>query len=124
MTHRKYNQRLEIRLTSDEKQLACQLATETGLSLSSYLRRCILQKHLPRKITAVSVQTYQELGKIAVTLHQLAIALNNPVSQSASLTTEYLSLLKKIEPLLHQVRLEIASGKLKIGSIKDDCEAN
>lgn len=109
MTHRKYNQRLEIRLTSEEKQLACQLATQTGLNLSSYLRRCILQKHLPQRITAVSVETYQQLGQIAATLNQLAIA----VDQGASLTTADLCVLKKLENLLHQVRLEIACGKLQ-----------
>jgi hypothetical protein len=113
MNHHKYDQRLEIRLTSSEKKLARQLAKETGLSLSCYLRRCILQKQLPRKITAISVSTYQELGEIAVTLNQLAIAFNHATENGFSPPSLNPCVLTRLETLLHQIRLEIASGKVK-----------
>jgi hypothetical protein len=116
MSNSRYNQQLLIRLTPEEKELAFQRAQETGLTVSEYMRRCALKQRLPQQVTAVSAQTYQQLGQIAITLNQLAIA----VDQGSTLTSTDLSVLTRLEGLLHQVRLEITSGKIEKGIIKND----
>ena len=67
-----------VRLTPDERDRLKELARESKISLSDYVRRTVLSKRLPAKAAPeVNRQTYQELARVGNNLNQVARALNS-----------------------------------------------
>lgn len=71
---------LILRLTENEKKQAVKRAKDEGLTLSSYIRKCVLNEKF---VSRTDVQTVFELKKIGTNLNQLAKHVNTlPVEEN------------------------------------------
>nr|WP_238360524.1 plasmid mobilization relaxosome protein MobC [Iningainema tapete] len=84
---------------------------------SELIRRLTLGKPLPRRLSKISLATYQELGRIGNNLNQLAKATNTAIKVGYSPPADP-KLLKELLELLHECRRELT--KVEIG---DDSES-
>ena len=98
--------KLQIRLSIEEYDQLEKLAAENLVSKSAWLRYKTLHNRLPKKITAVAVSTYQELGRIGNNINQLAKASNIAINrgQVPRVSPEVFLELKE---MLTQIRAEI-----------------
>ena len=99
-------QRLEIRLTADERALAQTRASEAGLTVSELFRASTLKHRLPRRVSDIAFKTYWELGKIGVNLNQLAKAANTAIKLGQAPPADP-GELERLEGLLQRIRQEI-----------------
>lgn len=72
---------LRVRVSRREKAELAEIARDTGLSLSSYVRRVVLSRAVPPRrappsIPEVNRQTYLELGRIGSDLNEMAQSLS------------------------------------------------
>lgn len=73
--------RIEIRVSLEEYLLITAKAEALGLTLSHYLRRTALRRHLPlaktdQQVYQLLVELFQELNRIGVNLNQMTKACN------------------------------------------------
>ena len=92
-------------------------AADAGMPASELIRRLTLGKPLPKRLSKISLATYQELGRIGNNLNQLTKAANTAIKVGYSPPADP-KLLAELLDLLHQCRRELT--KVEIG---DDFES-
>lgn len=79
---------LILRLTENEKKQAVKRAKDEGITLSSYIRKCVLNEKF---VSRTDVQTVFELKKIGTNLNQLAKHVNTlPVEENILESLQFL----------------------------------
>ena len=71
---RKRQRQINIRLTEDEYLKTCRLVEKSGLSLSEYIRKCVLGKEI--KVVSGIKELLWELNCIGNNLNQLTRKVN------------------------------------------------
>lgn len=89
---------VEVRLSSEEKQLLKDKAKSFGLTMSEYMRKCVYGYSLNSK---TDIQTVFELKKIGVNLNQIAkhvntLPVDSNIKESIILLNDYILELKNI----------------------------
>lgn len=101
-------------------------AQDAGMPASELIRRLTLGKPLPKRLSKISLATYQELGRIGNNLNQLAKAANTAIKVGYSPPADP-KLLKELLELLHECRRELAKVEIEDDSeseeLEDDWEA-
>ncbi|MBR8839184.1 MAG: hypothetical protein DSM106950_35590 [Stigonema ocellatum SAG 48.90 = DSM 106950] len=92
---------------SDYQQVKAK-SKEAGYSLSEYIRRCALSRHLPPIVTDISIDTYRELGRIGADLKKLTATVQDSVASCQQDIPIDLNFLHQLQSLLIQTRKEIA----------------
>lgn len=87
---------LILRLTENEKKQAVKRAKDEGITLSSYIRKCVLNEKF---VSKSDLQTAFELKKIGTNLNQLAKHVNSlPIEENI------LSSIKDIEGYIEELK--------------------
>ncbi len=89
-----YCERLEIRLTLQQKEKLTAIASQQGVKLSQIIRCLIFQGKLPQN-RDLSQKTSRELGRIGNNLNQIAKVLNTYSLTQKSLPTHTLLEMKQ-----------------------------
>jgi Bacterial mobilisation protein (MobC) len=110
--------RHNIWLTPDEKVRWFAKASEAGLNLNEYIRRCVERRTITPIQPEVNRHTAIELGRIGVNLNQLVRAINTAIASgqhipNVSLT---LSVVSEVYKAVNKLQLELNGGK----SVADD----
>ncbi|MBD2774309.1 plasmid mobilization protein [Iningainema tapete] len=82
-------------------------AKDAGMPASELIRRLTLGKPLPKRLSKISLATYQELGRIGNNLNQLTKATNTAIKVGYSPPVDP-KLLEELLDLLHQCRRQLA----------------
>lgn len=83
-------------------------AKDAGMPASELIRRLTLGKPLPKRLSKISLATYQELGRIGNNLNQLTKAANTAIKVGYSPPADP-KLLSELLELLHECRRQLAS---------------
>ncbi len=87
--------RLYIRINSEDKKFLKEKAESYRLSLSEYLRRCGLSKNVPTPISQFDAQAYLVLGEIACQLESFIKKKKIPSDEIKSMTAKLRDLQRK-----------------------------
>ncbi len=97
---------LRVRLSPDEWEQLEREAEANLLSKSELVRCKTLHNKIPKKITAVAMGTYRELGRIGNNINQLARAANIAINRG-QIPPDATDELMELKRLLLEVRAEI-----------------
>lgn len=96
---------IKFRVTAFEK-IAIQLkADETGLSISEYVRRCALHRHLPTSMTDAQAQAYLILKRYEANFKKISSIYAQ--KNEPELKREILALIKELQAHLN----DLTNGK-------------
>ncbi|MDF5724918.1 MAG: hypothetical protein PUP91_31575 [Rhizonema sp. PD37] len=99
---------IPVHFNALDYQLVKAKSIEAGYSLSEYIRRCALSRHLPPIVTDISIDTYRELGRIGADLKKLTATVQDSLTSCQQDISSELNLLHQLQSLLIQTRKEIA----------------
>jgi chemotaxis protein histidine kinase CheA len=110
-------ERVDLRLTSEEKQASIAKAKAWGLSLSQYIRVLLTMKAPPKQVTDVAWNTFSKLGETYGQLTRIGANLNqlSQTTNTQSKVPEHLSqelqrldnILRDLQSLLLELRSQI-----------------
>ena len=95
-------------------------ATDAGMPASELIRRLTLGKPLPKRLSKISLATYQELGRIGNNLNQLTKAANTAIKVGYSPPADP-KLLEELLDLLHQCRRQLACEDVDNSDDFEEC---
>jgi Bacterial mobilisation protein (MobC) len=101
--------RHNIWLTPDEKVRWFAKASEAGLNLNEYIRRCVERRKVIPIQPEVNRKTAIELGRIGVNLNQLVRAMNAAIvsGQHIPNVSEAISVVEEVERAVKTLQLEL-----------------
>ncbi|MCP6760071.1 MAG: MobC family plasmid mobilization relaxosome protein [Fischerella sp. CENA71] len=119
-----------LRLSDLELEWLHMKAKDAGMSGADLIRRLTFTKPLPKRISKISLTTYQELGRIGNNLNQLtrvantAIKMGYPPPAKQELLEELLELLHECRRQLAQVDIDDEDDDLESEDFSDDWETD
>lgn len=104
-----YNTNLIVRMTDQEKQVVKELATRNGVSMSDYVRACILDPpEVSRKeYNDIKRMINYEIRKLGVNVNQIAKKYNEYAYVEPSI--ELIDKLNRILDLMYKLNIKIDS---------------
>lgn len=108
----KRNKMVEARFSSIELEMLRESAHDAGVSMAEFIRRSVLLRPLPKRLSRVSLQTYRELGRIGNNINQLTLAANIAINRGQSPPAAVRDL-EALSQLLHATRREIIMADKK-----------
>ncbi|MEM7581700.1 MAG: MobC family plasmid mobilization relaxosome protein [Cyanobacteria bacterium P01_A01_bin.80] len=96
-----------IRLSDLELDWLRMKASDAGISASNLIRRLTFGKPLPKRMSKISLATYQELSRIGNNLNQLAKASNTAIKSGVQPPVD-LTQLDQLLDILNQVGKELS----------------
>ena len=96
-----------VRLSDLELDWLRMKAKDAGVSASNLIRRLTFGKPLPKRMSKISLATYQELSRIGHNLNQLVKASNTAIKMGYPPPVD-LTTLAEIKTILNQVGRELA----------------
>lgn len=107
--HKIRTSRHELRLTPEEKKAWSVKASEAGMSLNEYIRRCVERRKVIPIQPEVNRKTAIELGRIGVNLNQLVRAMNAAIvsGQHIPNVSEAISVVEEVERAVKTLQLEL-----------------
>ena len=90
----KRTERLEVRVTSDEYNRVAELANTCGLTVSNYVRKCVLGQHPKQRLTDREIEALCSLADARGDLIRIVSAVKSIQSDKRGLYFPTPSLLK------------------------------
>jgi hypothetical protein len=100
-----YSERIEIRLTPEQRQHFEEIATLEGLKISQIIRQRVLGEK-PLKLTGIKREINQQLSRMGNNLNQIAKVLNSTALSKIPLpASEIIELKGELQVVMNEIKV-------------------